>query len=101
MPARVERHDPPASLETRCSRSGWCSFSTGAPTDPRPWPSVEVVVTEHGLVGAARAAGVRYAIAAAELDADATWIANTDSPRAASLGAINRALVVRGDQLDT
>ena len=43
------------------------------------WPSVEVVVTVHGLMGAARAAGVRYATAVAELDADATWISNTDS----------------------
>jgi glycosyltransferase involved in cell wall biosynthesis len=43
------------------------------------WPPVEVVVTEHGRVGAARAAGVWYAIAAADRDVDAMWIANTDA----------------------
>ena len=46
------------------------------------WPSVEVVVTDQGRVGGARAAGVRYAIAAADRDVAAMWIANTDADSA-------------------
>lgn len=43
------------------------------------WPIVDVVVTDHGRVGAARAAGIAHAVDAAERDVDAMWIANTDA----------------------
>ena len=42
------------------------------------WPSVNVVVTAHGRVGAARAAGVRHAMTTAG-GTDGMWIANTDA----------------------
>ena len=42
------------------------------------WPSVDVVVTAHGRVGAARAAGVRHAMTTAG-GTDGMWIANTDA----------------------
>ena len=43
------------------------------------WPIVDVVVTDHGRVGAARAAGIAHAVDAAERDVDAMWIANPDA----------------------
>jgi glycosyltransferase involved in cell wall biosynthesis len=43
------------------------------------WPSVQVVTTRHGRVGAARAAGIRHAAALAGVYPETTWIATTDA----------------------
>jgi glycosyltransferase involved in cell wall biosynthesis len=45
----------------------------------RSVPGVEVVETPFGNVGAARAAGIRYALSLANSPAEETWIANTDA----------------------
>lgn len=43
------------------------------------WPGVDVVVSGHGRVGAARALGIRHAVAAVGGPSPAVWIACTDA----------------------
>jgi glycosyltransferase involved in cell wall biosynthesis len=57
-----------------------CTDRSAEIATTRDW--VEVVVTDHGRVGAARAAGVSYALATSEHSVPSTWIACTDGDSA-------------------
>ena len=50
------------------------------------WSGLDVIVTEHGRVGAARATGVRHALATVSAPPENVWIANTDADSTAPTG---------------
>ena len=64
------------------------------------WSGLDVIVTEHGRVGAARATGVRHALANISVPPENVWIANTDADSTAPTGWLLTHLRHAADGVD-